>query len=166
MELRWIGLLFIMAIVIGPPWDSFFSNKSVDAFSDAPFRIVHEMSKKRFNKILSEIRYKNSKAPPYKDRFWYIRDLMNVWNKPCRSMLHSSQGAKTKTWIPKDACSGSDKQRKLFTREKCYESKENQTSQDNKYSFFAVIAFFKKISLKQNFKIYKQISSSHMHRWT
>ena len=64
--LRWIGLWFIMATGMGPPQDSFFPNKPIDAFSDSPFRIVHYMSKKRFDKKLSAIRYNNSKAPPYK----------------------------------------------------------------------------------------------------
>ena len=63
--LRWIDLWFIMATVIGPPQDSFFPNKPVDAFSDVPFIIVHYMSKNRFNKTLSAIIYNNSKAPPY-----------------------------------------------------------------------------------------------------
>ena len=42
--LRWIGLWLIIATVIGPPQDSFFPNKAVDACSDAPFRIVHYMN--------------------------------------------------------------------------------------------------------------------------
>ena len=49
-------------------------------------------------------------------------------HQPCRSILHSSQGTNTTTWIPKDACWGCDKQWILFTREKCYETKENQAS--------------------------------------
>lgn len=39
------------------------------------------MSRKRFDKILRAIRYNRDKAPTHKDKFWHVKDLIDVWNK-------------------------------------------------------------------------------------
>ena len=39
------------------------------------------MTRRRFDKILRSIRYsKKDTPPPYKDRFWEVRDLLKAWN--------------------------------------------------------------------------------------
>ena len=73
--LRWIGIWFLMATVIGPPREAFFSLKPIDPFLGAPFRVNEYMSKKRFEKILAAIRYNDTAPPAYKDRFWVLAKI-------------------------------------------------------------------------------------------
>ena len=78
--LRWLGIWFLICTVIGPSRESFFLNQPCDEFSEAPFRVSHYMSRRRFDKILNAIRYPKSGPPPYKDRFWEVRDMIKAWN--------------------------------------------------------------------------------------
>ena len=78
--LRWIGIWFLMATVIGPRREAFFSLKPIDPFLGAPFRVNEYMSKKRFEKILAAIRYNDTAPPAYKDQFWVVRELIHTWN--------------------------------------------------------------------------------------
>ena len=79
--LRWLGIWFLIATVIGPSRESFFSNQPPDEFSEAPFRVSHYMSRKRFDKILSALRFAKSNPPTYIDRFWEVRELIDAWNR-------------------------------------------------------------------------------------
>ena len=78
--LRWIGIWFLIAMVIGLPREAFFSLKPIDPFLGAPFRVNEYMSKKRFDKILTAIRYNDTAPPAYKDRFWVVCKLIDAWN--------------------------------------------------------------------------------------
>ena len=78
--LRWLGLWFLMATVIGPSRDAFFSNQPVDEYSEAPFRLSHYMSRRRFDKILHALRFPRSDPPAYIDRFWEVQELIVEWN--------------------------------------------------------------------------------------
>ena len=78
--LRWLGLWFLMSTVIGPSRRAFFSTKETNEFSDAPFRLHHYMSYKRFTAILDSINYRSKGPPTYKDRFWEIREMIEAWN--------------------------------------------------------------------------------------
>lgn len=78
--LRWLGLWFLMSTIIGPSRRAFFSKKSSNEFSDAPFRVYHYMSHSHFTAILDSIVYTTNDPPEYKDRFWEIRDMLEAWN--------------------------------------------------------------------------------------
>ena len=78
--LRWLGLWFLISTVIGPSRESFFLSQMCNEFSEAPFRVSQYMSRRRFDKILSAIRYSKSDPPAYKDRFWEVRELIEAWN--------------------------------------------------------------------------------------
>ena len=78
--LRWIGIWFLIAMVIGLPREAFFSLKPIDPFLGAPFRVNEYMSKKRFEKILAAIRYNDTAPPVYKDQFWVVCKLIDTWN--------------------------------------------------------------------------------------
>ena len=57
-----------------------FSHKPIDPFLGAPFRVNEYMSKKRFEKILTAIRYNDYSPPTYKDQFCAVRELIDAWN--------------------------------------------------------------------------------------
>jgi len=78
--LLWLGLWFLMATVVGPSRDAFFSDRLCDEFADAPFRLTKYMSRKRFNQILVAMRYTNKDPPSYKDRFFEVRQMLDAWN--------------------------------------------------------------------------------------
>ena len=63
----WLGLCFLIATVISPSRDTFFSDKICDEYSDAPFRLTKYMSRKRFNQVLLAMRYTDKRPPSYKD---------------------------------------------------------------------------------------------------
>ena len=65
--LRWLGLWFLMSTVIGPSRRAFFSTKETNEFSDAPFRLHHYRSYKRFTAILDSINYSSRCPVTYKD---------------------------------------------------------------------------------------------------
>jgi hypothetical protein len=56
--LRWLGLWFLMATLVGPRRRDFWSSMPVDDFEGAPFRLNRWMSRTRFEAILSAMRYK------------------------------------------------------------------------------------------------------------
>ena len=58
----------------------FFSDKVCDEYSDAPFRLTKYMSRKRFNQVLSAMRYTDKDPPSYKDRFFEVRQMLDAWN--------------------------------------------------------------------------------------
>jgi hypothetical protein len=47
------------------------------------------MSARRFNSILSALTYTNANPPPYKDRFWQIREMAIKWNKNMTEIFFS-----------------------------------------------------------------------------
>jgi len=56
--LRWLGLWFLMATLVGPRRRDFWSSAPVDEFEGSPFRLNRWMSRTRFEAILSAMRYK------------------------------------------------------------------------------------------------------------
>ena len=108
--LRWLGLWFLMSTVIGPSRDSFFVNKVCDEFSEAPFRVSHYMSRRRFDQILNGIRYSKSDPPPYKDRFWEVREIIQAWNDNMSSVFApgwvSCLDESMSPWTNKYTCPG------------------------------------------------------------
>ena len=56
--LRWLGLWFLMATLMGPRRRDFGSSAPVDEFEGSPFRLNRWMSRTRFEAILSAMRYK------------------------------------------------------------------------------------------------------------
>jgi hypothetical protein len=78
--LRWMGIWLIMSTVDGSDRRSFWSTKNLDMFEGAPFRLNELMSRNRFENILSAIVYTDHNPPPYKDRFWEVRQMLDAWN--------------------------------------------------------------------------------------
>ena len=58
----------------------FWSKTDVCRKSGAPFRLNDLMSGRRFDEITKGLSYVSKEAPPYKDPFWEVRDMVQEWN--------------------------------------------------------------------------------------
>ena len=57
-----------------------FSDKVCNEYLDDPFRLTNYMSRKRFNQVLSVMRYTDKSLPSYKDQFFEVRQILDAWN--------------------------------------------------------------------------------------
>ena len=80
-SLRWLGLWFLMATLVGPRWRNFWTSSPVDEFEGAPFRLNRWMSRTRFEAIVSALRFTDREAPRQKDGFWEIQQMIEAWNE-------------------------------------------------------------------------------------
>jgi Transposase IS4 len=80
--LRFLGVFFLVGTIEGPDRRQFFASEDVNVFTGAPFRVRAFMSRNRFEDILYSLEY-TLRDPPttYNDRFFYVRDLIDAWNK-------------------------------------------------------------------------------------
>ena len=78
--LRWIGIWILMSTVDGADRRSFWSTNKLDPFHGAPFRVTSYMSRRRFDSILTNLGYTKEDPPSYRDRFWEVRPMLEMWN--------------------------------------------------------------------------------------
>ena len=79
--LRWIGIWILMSTVDGADQRAFWSTKNVDPFHGAPFHVTPFMSQCRFENILTNLGYTEEAPPTYRDCFWEVRRMLDIWNK-------------------------------------------------------------------------------------
>lgn len=79
--LRWIGLWLLMSTIQGPERHDFWKTNDIDVHDGAPFRLNNLMSRNRFDEILAALTLTDIPPPQYKDRFHYVRQLIDAWNK-------------------------------------------------------------------------------------
>ena len=77
--LRWLGLWFLMATIIGLQRHEFWSLSPVSAFEGAPLRLCVYMGQIRFVDILSTLQFTDSQPPAYLDKFWEVRQMVKAW---------------------------------------------------------------------------------------
>ena len=78
--LRWVGLWLFMATTSGFSRREYFSTVEININSGAPYRLNCWMSKRRFGDILGALTYTKNEPPPYKDKFWEVRELIAAFN--------------------------------------------------------------------------------------
>jgi len=88
--LRWLGLWFLMATVVGPRRRDFWSSPPIDEFDGAPFCLNKWISRTCFEAILSSLRFTDSAPLTQKDGFWEIRQLIDAWNENMDANFRSS----------------------------------------------------------------------------
>ena len=87
--LRFIGIwLFLSTMSRYPRWQ-YWSTKPISLSWGPSVRCNNWMSAKRFNAILESLMYTNANPPPYKDRFWQIREMVTKWNKHMTEIFFS-----------------------------------------------------------------------------
>ena len=78
--LWWIGIWILMSTVDGADRRSFWSTNKLDPFHGAPSRVTSYMSCRRFDSILTNLGYTKEDPPSYRDRFWEVRPMLEMWN--------------------------------------------------------------------------------------
>ena len=78
--LQWIELQLVMATIQGFQRRDFWASKAIDTYETAPYRFNDIMSQRRFESILSAIKYTDEDPPSYMDPFWEIQKLLKAWN--------------------------------------------------------------------------------------
>ena len=58
-----------------------WSEKPIDMFEGAPFRLLEYMLGRRFHNIGAAIRYTNIESPAFLDRFHGVRQMIDAFNK-------------------------------------------------------------------------------------
>ena len=74
-----------MSTVDGADCWLFWSTKTVDAFEGALFHLTPFMSRRRFEKILNNLRYTKEEALEFCDHFWEVRLMIKMWNDNMRA---------------------------------------------------------------------------------
>ena len=77
----WIGIWLLLSTMSGFKRDNFWSLKEITLEEGAPYCFHHWMSGRRFKQILAHLRYNDGPPPQYKDRFWEVRGMVEMWNK-------------------------------------------------------------------------------------
>ena len=78
--LHWIRLWVLISMVDGSDCQSFWLMKKVNMYKGAPYHLSSYMTWRHFEEILSALRYTNRTPTQQRDRFWEIRQLIEVWN--------------------------------------------------------------------------------------
>ena len=85
--LVWIGLWILMSTVDGSDHHGFWSNKDINIYEGAPFKLTSFMSHNCFEEILNCISYTLNNPPEMLYRFWEVKELIGVWNKNMGEMF-------------------------------------------------------------------------------
>ena len=78
----WLGCHFFMACFEGiENKKMWWSEKTIDVFEGAPFRLLEFMSGRRFQNIGAAIRYTNIESSALLYRFHDVRQMIDAFNK-------------------------------------------------------------------------------------
>ena len=76
--LKFIGVCLLLSTTSGHKWQEFWSASEVNIFKGAPFRLHGIMSKTRFEAILRALKITNCAKPSFNDRFWEVRQVLQM----------------------------------------------------------------------------------------
>lgn len=79
--LRFLGLILFMATVGNYNRREFWSSQPISVDHGAPYRFHHWMSGKRFEAIMRCFTITSRSPPSFEDKFWEVREIIEVWNK-------------------------------------------------------------------------------------
>ena len=74
---KWIGIWFLMATTNAENRQDFWSQKPVNMYSSAPFRLHDIMSCNCYEQILSVLTFTDMEPPPYLNHVWCNKCWMN-----------------------------------------------------------------------------------------
>ena len=103
----YLGLWFLLSTVShGCPRRAFWEDREPSEWSGAPFRLNKYMSFNRFEQITTALRYTDTPAPAYVDKFSEVRDMIHSWNEHIKnifipswmSCLDESMSSWTRRW--------------------------------------------------------------------
>jgi hypothetical protein len=103
----YMGLWLLMSTISnGCSRKQFWDEQPPSEWSGAPYRLHNYMSKTRFENITKALRYSNTPAPTYVDKFSEVRDMIKAWNTHMEevfipswmSCLDESMSSWTRRW--------------------------------------------------------------------
>ena len=88
--LRFFGVWLLLSTTVRMDRKKFWSTQPIDRESGAPFRLNDIMSNRRFELILQSLRFTANPPPSYKDRFWEVRVMIDMWNENMKEKFSPS----------------------------------------------------------------------------
>jgi hypothetical protein len=85
--LRYIGLWFYMSSMTFDSRRDFWSSENSTMFEGCPVRLNEWMSRRRFEAITRSLQLTSCAAPPYQDKFWEVRAVLQAWNENMKDMF-------------------------------------------------------------------------------
>ena len=79
--LRFLGIILFMSTSNCCQRRDYWSSRPVNIEYGAPYRFNDWMSLNRFETILNALVFTNEDKPRYKDRFWQVRKMIDLWNE-------------------------------------------------------------------------------------
>ena len=99
-----------MATVNGPDHDDSWSIGEVDCFVGAPMWLHNFMSRKHFEVILKTLAITARQPPAFRDRFWVVQEMLEVWNSKMMEQFTPSWVScldeSMSTWTNRYSCPG------------------------------------------------------------
>ena len=86
--LQFIGLWLFMATVCGSySRRKFWDKRPVSMEYGAPYSFHEYMSRNRFEQIISNLGFTTWTPPAYTDKFWQVRQMIEIWNNHMTSIF-------------------------------------------------------------------------------
>ena len=110
--IRFFGMILGMATTVGFNRNEFWKtreerNKSLRC---SPYDYNNFMSKSRFELILKHLSFTSRSPPTFRDKFWRIREMIEVWNENAKNVFCCSWVAcldeSTSLWLNRWTCPG------------------------------------------------------------
>ena len=107
--LQYIGIMLKICTTAGHSTRDFWKLDQ-NGTRETPFRFNDVMSRDRFDEITQHLTYTNKEPPPYKDRFWQIRDIIQAWNDNMAEQFQAGWvtvlDESMSKWVNKYTCPG------------------------------------------------------------
>lgn len=107
--LQYIGITLKICTTAGHSTRDFWK-LDYSGTRETPFRFNDIMSRDRFEEITQNLTYTNKEPPPYKDRFWEIRDIIQAWNENMAEQFQAGWitvlDESMSKWVNKYTCPG------------------------------------------------------------
>ena len=89
--LRYIGIWLLIATFGGcHKRRDFFESTPVSERHGAPIRLNQYMSGRRFEMTTTALTFTDEKAPTFVDKFWEVRQTVDVWNRNMSTIFNCS----------------------------------------------------------------------------
>ena len=85
----WLGIWFIISLHPGYPVRDFFDLKERTKYWNPPF-LGDIIPRMRFDEILHALRLRSDRPPAFRDKFWWIRELIVAFNANMNEVLFPS----------------------------------------------------------------------------
>ena len=84
--LQFVGIWFVISYLTPCNMNrrEFWSSKPTSREGGAPFWLNDNMSSNRFEEIIKHLTFTNIEPPSFTDKFWEIRQMVEVWNTNMR----------------------------------------------------------------------------------